>query len=51
LHSVLSPYGPTKYYFPDFRTFVLTDNIPNADISLIQTSIVEGIIGDIHVRI
>jgi len=51
LQSVLSPYGPTKYYFPDFRTFVLTDNIPNADIALIQNTKIEGIIGDIHVRI
>lgn len=51
LQSILSLYGPTKYYFPDFRTFVLTDNIPNSDISIIQASSVEGIIGDIHVRI
>ena len=51
LQSILSPYGPTKYYFPDFRTFVLTDNIPNADVSLIENNKIEGIIGDIHVRI
>ncbi|MCC7573557.1 MAG: hypothetical protein KO464_09270 [Candidatus Methanofastidiosum sp.] len=51
LQSVLSPYGPTKYYFPDFRTFVLTDNIPKVEISSIQNNKIEGIIGDIHVRI
>jgi hypothetical protein len=51
LQSILSLYGPTKYYFSDFRTFVLTDNIPNSDVSLIENNKVEGIIGDIHVRI
>jgi hypothetical protein len=51
LQAILSPYGPTKYYFPDFRTFVLTDNIPNSDIPLIENNKIEGIIGDIHVRI
>ncbi|KYC44690.1 MAG: Archaeal transcriptional regulator TrmB [Candidatus Methanofastidiosum methylothiophilum] len=51
LQSILSPHGPTKYYFPDFRTFVLTDNIPKSDIPIIQNNKIEGVIGDIHVRI
>jgi len=51
LNSILSPYNPTKYYFPDFKTFVLTDDIPNNDISLIQNNKEEEIIGDVHVRI
>ena len=51
LNSILSPYNPTKYYFPDFKTFVLTDDIPNNDISLIQNNKGEEIIGDVHVRI
>lgn len=51
LQSVLSPYNPTKYYFSDFKAVVLTDNIPKDDISPIESSKFDEIIGDIHVRI
>ena len=51
LQSALSSYSPTGYYFSDFKTVVLTDNIPKDDISQIENNKFEGIIGDIHVRI
>ncbi|NMC59169.1 MAG: hypothetical protein GYA51_07285 [Candidatus Methanofastidiosa archaeon] len=51
LQSILSPYAPTKYYFSDFKTVVLTDEISNDEVSLIEATNLEGIIGDIHVRI
>ncbi len=51
LQSILSPFDPSRYYFPDYRTVVLTDTIPRRDISLIKGTKLEGLIGEIHVRI
>lgn len=51
LQSILSPFNPSRYYFPDYRTIVLTETIPKSDISLIKGTQMEGLIGEIHVRI
>lgn len=51
LESILSPYKPTKYYFPDFKVFVLTKNIQKELLPIIQDITIEEIIGDIHVRL
>lgn len=51
LESILSPYKPSKYYFLDFKVFVLTENIPKEFIHTIQDTNIEEVIGDIHVRI